>query len=228
MAQELTGRARRLASHTATDAYVGGPAPTIRQFDDAIGERLPLLIVALSLVTYVGLVVVLRSVLLPLVGLVLNTLTVGAAFGVLALAFGGPGAPLGGPGYVDDIMAVAVLTIVLALSLDYQIFLLAGIREGYRRSGTTDGALRFGLERTAGVITGAAAIMCAVFAAFALSEMTTMRQLGIGLCVAVVIDATIVRLVLLPILLRRLGAAAWWFPAPLARTIPARWALGAH
>jgi RND superfamily putative drug exporter len=170
-----------------------------------------LLILALAGVTYLVLVGVLRSLLLPALAVGLNLLTVAAAFGVLVLLFEGS-APLGGPGFLDAIMVSGVFSIVFGLSIDYEVFLLARMREGYALTGTTDGAIAYGLRHTAGVVTGAALIMTGVFVAFALSPIASMRQLGVGLTVAVLIDATLVRLVLLPAAIRLCGRASWWFP----------------
>jgi putative drug exporter of the RND superfamily len=109
---------------------------------------------------------------------------------------------------------------VFALSIDYEVFLLARIREGYAVTGTTEGAIDYGLRRTAGVITGAAMIMTGVFVAFAMSDIASMRQLGVGLTVAVLLDATLVRLVLLPAAIRLAGPANWWLPHTLDRLLP--------
>ncbi|MFL5909180.1 MAG: MMPL family transporter [Gaiellaceae bacterium] len=211
--------ANALGARTNSTVAVGGPGASLADFDNAAQSRLPLLIVVLLSITYVALVPILRSLILPLIAVVLNMLTVLAAFGVLALAFG-PSHPLGGPGFVDDIMVDVVFSIVLALSIDYEIFLLDRMREGHALTGTVEGAISYGLEHTAGVITGAAAIMTAVFLAFAISPVITMRQLGVGLTVAVVLDATLVRLVLLPAALRLAGPAAWRLPHPVARLMP--------
>jgi RND superfamily putative drug exporter len=161
---------------------------------------------------------VLRSVLLPLLAVLLNLFTVAAAFGVLVLLFQG-GAPLGGPGYIDAIMVSGVFSVVFGLSIDYEVFLLARMREGYALTGTTQGAIEYGLRRTAGVVTGAALIMTGVFVAFAMSNIASMRQLGVGLTVAVLLDATLVRLVLLPAAIRLTGDRAWWLPRPLERVL---------
>jgi RND superfamily putative drug exporter len=142
-----------------------------------------------------------------------------AAFGVLALGFVGD-APLGGPGDLDGIMVLAIFGIVFGLSIDYEVFLLARMREGYQRTGTTAGAVEYGLRKTAGVITGAALIMTGVFVAFALSPIVSMRQLGLGLTTAVLLDATLVRLVLLPAAIKLCGRANWWLPGWLDRLLP--------
>lgn len=211
--------AKRIGRETATQVRVGGPAATLEDFDYKLRHAYIPYILTLSLVSYLVLIPILRSLVLPAIAVGLNLLTVGAAYGVLVLSFTGS-APLGGPGYIDDLMVAAVFNIVFALSIDYELFLLARVREGYDRFGTTDGAIAYALEHTAGVITGAAAIMCAVFFAFALSPVIAMRQLGLGLTVAVLLDATVVRLILLPACLRLAGHRNWWLPGPLDRVLP--------
>ena len=198
---------------------MGGPAATLEDFDYKLRHAYIPYILLLSFVSYLVLVPILRSLVLPAIAIAVNLLTVGAAYGALVLGFQGS-APLGGPGYIDDLMVAAVFNIVFALSIDYEVFLLARMREGYDRFGTTDGAISYALEHTAGVITGAAAIMTAVFIAFALSPVIAMRQLGLGLTVAVLLDATVVRLVLLPACLRLAGRWNWWLPRPLDRVLP--------
>jgi putative drug exporter of the RND superfamily len=211
--------ASTLSRQTGTQVAVGGPAATLEDFDLRVRHAYIPYILALSIVSYLVLVPILRSLMLPAIAVGLNLLTVAAAYGVLVAAFQGS-RPLGGAGYIDDLMVAAVFNVVFALSIDYEVFLLARVREGYDRYGNTDSAIRYALEHTAGVITGAAAIMTAVFFAFALSPVINMRQLGLGLSVAVVLDATVVRLVLLPACLKLAGRWNWWLPRPLARIIP--------
>ena len=199
-------------------AAVGGPATLLQDFKTEASSRLWWLVLALAATTYLVLVPVLRSLLLPLLAVLLNIATVFAAFGVLTLGFTGSH-PLGGPGNVDAIMVLAIFGIVFGLSIDYEVFLLARMREGYLLTGTTEGAIEYGLKHTAGVITGAALIMTGVFAAFAMSDVVNMRELGIGLTVAVLLDATVVRLVLLPAVIKLAGNACWWLPRPLARLL---------
>jgi RND superfamily putative drug exporter len=166
-------------------------------------------------------VVVLRALLLAAIAVVLNLLTVAVAFGVLTLLFHLPEDwPLGGHTYVDAVGATMIFGIVFGLSIDYAVFLLTRMREHYEREGDNAAAIRFGLERTAGVITGAAAIMMAVFIAFAGAPVATVSQLGVGLTVAVILDASFVRIVLLPALMLLLGDRVWWLPRPLERAIP--------
>ncbi len=217
---ELEADARAMGGRDF-QAAVGGPAAQLQDFSDAAANGIWLLLLALAGVSYVALVVVLRSLVLPLLAVALNLLTVSAALGVLTLLFEGS-APLGGPGRLDAIMVRAILSIVFALSIDYAVFLITRIREEYERTGDTNLAISHGVATTARVITGAALIMVGVFAAFALSPVTNTRALGIGLAVAVMLDATLVRLLLLPAAMRLLGPANWWMPAPLSRRLPRR------
>ena len=210
---KLEDDAARLAKQTGTIVRVGGPAPNLQDFDSAVADSFPLLILVLCLVTYLVLVPLLRSVLLPLLAVALNVLTVTAALGVLTIFFQGDGsAPLGGPGFIDDIMRTSIFALVFALSIDYEVFLLARMREGYVNTGDSDAAIEYGLRHTAGVITGAALIMTGVFVAFALAPVINMRELGLGLTIAVLLDTTVIRLVLLPALMRLAGDRIWWMP----------------
>jgi RND superfamily putative drug exporter len=202
------------------DAGVLGTGSELAEFERVVSARLPLIIVALSLSTWLVLIVLFRSVLLPLVAVLLNLVTVGASFGVLALALELPGSPLGDAGFIDAISAVAIFVIVFGLSIDYEVFLLSRMREGWLRERDTEAAIDYGVRRTAGVIVGAAAIMTGVFTAFALSDVANLRQMGLGLAVAVMLDATVIRLFVLPAVMRRLGDRNWWLPGWLDRRLP--------
>jgi RND superfamily putative drug exporter len=155
---------------------------------------------------------ILRSLLLPIVAVLLNLLTVAAAFGALRVIFQGENPIGGGPGYLDTLALTGTFTVIFALSIDYQLFLLARMREGYERSHSVEESVTHAITHTGGVILGAAAVMIAVFAAFGLGEFVTIRQLGVGLTVAIVLDATVIRLLILPAVVRLLGHRAWWFP----------------
>ena len=197
-----------------------GTGAELVSFERIIGERFPLIVLALSLATWLMLVVLFRSIVLPMVAVALNLLTVGAAFGLLALLFELPGDILGDAGFIDAVSAVAIFVITFGLSIDYEVFLLSRMREGWERTGDTEEAIQYGVSRTASVITGAAVIMTAVFGAFAVSGVANLRQMGIGLATAVLLDATVVRLVILPAVMRRLGRLNWWMPAWLDRAMP--------
>ncbi len=198
----------------------GGPAQ-LADYNDAISARVPLAIAAISLVTFLVLVLVLRALALAAIAVALNLLTVAVAFGVLTLLFDLPADwPLGGHDYVDAIGAAGIFGIIFGLSIDYAVFLLTRMREARETGASNEEAISFGLERTARVITGAAAIMVAVFVAFAGAPIATVSQLGTGLVVAVVLDATVVRIVLLPALMLLIGERVWWLPRPLERVLP--------
>ncbi len=199
---------------------VGGPAVLLDDFQNATSSRFPLLVIVLVLVTFFVLLLVFRSPVLALIAVILNLVTVGAAVGVLVICFQGSTPLLGGPGYLDAISLSGIFAVIFGLSIDYEVFLMSRLLEGRARTGTTEGAIRYGLEKTATIITGAAFIMAAVFLAFAIQPVANIRQFGIGLTVAVLIDATLVRLILLPALVRLFGERTWYRPAWLDRTPP--------
>ena len=201
-------------------AVTGGPAQLV-DYQRTIGDRIPLVVAAISLVTFLMLVVILRALPLAAIAVGLNLLTVAIAFGVLRLLFEVPaGWPLGGHSYVDAIGAAGIFGIVFGLSIDYAVFLLMRMREARDAGADNAEAVAFSLRRTAKVISGAAAIMAAVFVCFAAAPIATVNQLGVGLTVAVVLDATVIRIVLLPALMLLGGERVWYLPAPLARILP--------
>jgi RND superfamily putative drug exporter len=219
--RELDDRVAALARDSGLQTGVAGGAAQLNDYSRITRETIPLIVAAITLATLLVLIVVLRSLPLAALAVGLNLLTVGVAFGILTLLSELPeGVPLGGHEYIDAIGAVMIFGIVFGLSIDYAVFLLVRMREHYDREGDNAAAIEFGLEKTARVITGAAAIMMAVFIAFAGSSLATVSQLGIGLTVAVILDATVVRIVLLPALMLLIGDRVWWLPRPLARLLP--------
>lgn len=218
LGERLRGELPALARASGTRVEIGEGAQMLADYTDATMARLPLLVAALCLVTILLLIAVLRSLLLPLVAVALNLLTIAAAFGALQLFFGLD--LLVGPHYIDAISAAGVMTIMFVLSVDYEVFLLTRIREIWLAKRNHVYAIEAGLRRTAGVITGAAAIMSSVFLAFATAEIASLQQFGAGLTFAIALDATVIRLVLLPAIMRALGPRAWWLPAWLDRHLP--------
>ena len=219
--ERLKEDADALAATGGVTAGVTGGAAELIDYTDVISERIPLMVGVITLATFIILVVILRALLLAAIAVVLNLVTVAVAFGVLTLLFDVPeGWPLGGHTYVDAIGAAGIFGIVFGLSIDYAVFLLMRMREHYENNSSNEEAIVFGLEKTARVITGAAAIMTAVFVAFAGADIAMISQLGTGLAVAVVIDATVVRIVLLPALMLLLGERVWWLPQWLERALP--------
>jgi RND superfamily putative drug exporter len=213
----LTHRFQRA---TGIQAPVGGTAPELTDFERVNRTRVPLIIIAICLVTYLALIPILRSVVLPAIAVGLNLLTVAAAFGILTLLFVGDNPPLGGSGKLDIVTVTGIFVVTFALSIDYQVFLLTRMREEYVRTQSHSAAVEFGISKTARVVTGAASIMVAVFVAFALSSFSIVQQLGVGLATAVLIDATVVRLGLLPSIMKLAGNRTWWLPTWLDEKLP--------
>jgi len=219
--RELDEDAAALAADTGLITGVAGGAAQLNDYSRVTRDTIPIVVVAITLATFLVLVLVLRALPLAALAVGLNLVTVGVAFGILTLLSELPADwPLGGNEYIDAVGATMIFGIVFGLSIDYAVFLLVRMREHYDREGDNAAAIEFGLAKTARVITGAAAIMTAVFIAFAGSSLATVSQLGIGLTVAVILDATVVRIVLLPALMLLIGDRVWWLPAPLARLLP--------
>jgi putative drug exporter of the RND superfamily len=208
-----------LAAATASKVEIGQGAQYLLDYTNANTARFPWLVLALAIVAVLTLIVVLRALLLPLIAVALNLATIAVALGALELLT--EEHVLGGPGYIDAASGAGILSIMFVLSIDYEVFLLTRMREQWIAQGDSDSAIRHGLRHTAGVITGSAAIMTAVFLAFAAADVIPLRQFGVGLTIAVLLDATIVRLVLLPAIMRVMGARIWWLPDWLERRLPA-------
>ncbi|HYM15578.1 MAG TPA: MMPL family transporter, partial [Dehalococcoidia bacterium] len=205
-------------------AKVGGATAASEDFAAYVGGRMPLFFAGVLTLSFLLLMVVFRSVLVPLKAVVMNILSIGAAFGAIVAVFQwGWGASLigiGKAGPIDAWVPMMLFAIVFGLSMDYEVFLLSRIREEYDRTGDNADAVAAGLAATARVITAAAAIMICVFASFILGNDRSLKLFGFGLAFAVFIDATVVRLVLVPATMELLGRANWWLPAWLGRALP--------
>jgi uncharacterized membrane protein YdfJ with MMPL/SSD domain len=209
---------------TGIRAYLTGPNAGGVSFANLVGQRLPWLIAVVVLVSMVLLTVMFRSVTIAIKAAVMNLLSICAAYGVLVLisqdgwgrqAFGFPeNVP------VTTWVPMFLFVILFGLSMDYEVFLLSRIRENYDATGDNAASVAQGLARTARVITAAAAIMVVVFLSFVFGANVSVKQIGLGLAVAVFIDATLVRMVLVPAVMELLGKANWWVPGPLARVLP--------
>jgi putative drug exporter of the RND superfamily len=185
-----------------------------------IVERTPTAVAFVMLATIVVLFLLLGSVVLPLKAVVMNLLSISASFGALVWVFqDGHGAQLLGfeAASIDPSTPVIMFCIVFGLSMDYEVLLLSRIQEEYRRTGDNTHAVAEGLERSGRLITGAAAIMVGVFAAFGLAEILLIKAIGLGMALAVAVDATLVRALVVPATMRLLGDLNWWAPGPLAR-----------
>ncbi|MEU5878341.1 MMPL family transporter [Spirillospora sp. NPDC047279] len=214
------------------EVYVGGPNAASIDFAESVQSRLPWLItvvVGLSLLLLVALV---RSVTIALQAAVMNLLSIAAAYGVLTavVQWGWAGTLLGFPTEmpVTTWVPLMMFPILFGLSMDYEVFLVSRIREYYENGVETREAVARGLTRTARVITAAAAIMIMVFLSVLLGADVEVKQMGLGMGVAVLIDATIVRLVLVPALMEICGKANWWLPRPVARLLPGRLSRAEH
>ena len=209
---------------TGVDAKVGGFTASGADFATAIGLRMPYLFIGVLSLSFLLLMAVFRSLLVPLKAVIMNLLSIGAAYGVLVAVFQwGWGISLIGVGKAGPIESWApmmLFAIVFGLSMDYEVFLLSRVKEEYDRTGDNASAVADGLAATARVITAAALIMVFVFGSFVLGYDRQLKLFGLGLSVAVFIDATIVRMVLVPATMELLGDRNWWIPAWMNRLLP--------
>jgi RND superfamily putative drug exporter len=209
---------------TGATAMVTGNTALTDDVSAQLGDRMPLFLGAVIGLSFVVLMIVFRSVLVPLKAAALNILSVGAAYGVIVAVFQwGWAASLIGVHSTVPIMPLApmlMFAILFGLSMDYEVFLVSRIRENYLRYRDPKRAVVDGIGSTGRVITSAALIMIAVFGAFILSNDVTTKMFGVGLSVAVLLDVTLVRMVLLPAAMTMLGHRAWWLPAWLDRRLP--------
>ncbi|WP_329115153.1 MMPL family transporter [Streptomyces sp. NBC_01353] len=208
-----------LERETGADLLVGGPTAATEDFASTVADRMPLFVAIVVGLSALLLLLVFRSVLIPVKAALLNLLSIGAALGVITLVFqhGWFGVQ---PGPIEAFIPVMIFAIVFGLSMDYEVFLLARIHEEWERTKDPQGAVREGLAATGKVITAAAAIMIVVFAAFVLSPDRMLQQFGLGLAVAILLDAVVIRCLIVPAVMQLLGRRAWWLPAPLQRVLP--------
>jgi RND superfamily putative drug exporter len=207
--RRLQVAARDFGAANGAAVAVGGPAAQLVDYQHAVSSRFSRIILLLVLATALLLGILLRSVLVPLIGVVLNLLCVGATLGILSLLFVGSHPVMGGSGHLDATTITVIFAVMFALSTDYQVFIVSRIREEFLRSGDAYEAIDSGMRSTARVVTGAAFSTVAVFASFASTDVASLRAFGVGLAVSVVIDATVIRLILLPAALRLAGNRAW-------------------
>ena len=208
---------------TGLQVHVGGTTALGMDFASKISQRLPIFIGAVLLLSFLLLLMVFRSVVVPIKAVVMNLLSIGAAYGVMVAVFqwGWLGSIVGVSGAPIEAWAPMMLfAIVFGLSMDYEVFLLSRIREEFDRTGDNAAAVADGLATTARVITAAAAIMVFVFGSFLLEGDRSIKLFGIGLATAVLLDATVVRMVLVPATMELLGKVNWWLPSWLDKLLP--------
>jgi uncharacterized membrane protein YdfJ with MMPL/SSD domain len=206
------------------DALVGGSTVFDMDVTHAIFGGLWKMLLVILAACYAVLFLLLRSVVLPLKAVAMNLLSVGAAYGVLVAVFQWGWLDWTGydsPGYIDTIVPALMLAVTFGLSMDYEVFLLTRIRERWLEHGDNERAVAEGLTLSARIITSAALVMVAVFFAFVVAGAPTLKELGAGLGVAILLDASLVRLLVVPAAMRLLGDWNWWMPGRLARWLPA-------
>ncbi|HKB29244.1 MAG TPA: MMPL family transporter, partial [Streptosporangiaceae bacterium] len=201
--------------------YVGGVSAELVDELGSLGHTLPWMALMVAVATFVLLFLAFGSVVLPLKAIVMNVLSLSATFGVIVWIF--QEGHLSGllrftpAGWIDPTMPILMFAIIFGLSMDYEVFLLSRIRERYDVTGDNRAAVASGLQRTGGVITSAALLLIIVIGAFSASGIGFIKLLGVGMIIALVIDASVVRVLLVPATMRLLGRANWWAPRPLRR-----------
>jgi RND superfamily putative drug exporter len=209
---------------TGATTLVTGTTALYDDLSARISERLPLFIAVVVALSFILLMIVFRSVLVPAKAAIMNLLSIGAAYGVLVAVFQWGWASglvgLDGTVPINPIVPLIMFAILFGLSMDYEVFLLSRVREEFVKTGDSHTSVVEGLGSTARVITSAALIMISVFAAFVTSSDTTIKMFGLGLAVAVLVDATVVRMVLVPSTMALLGDGNWWLPRWLDRILP--------
>jgi uncharacterized membrane protein YdfJ with MMPL/SSD domain len=220
-ARDLVQAVRDVPAPDGARVLVGGESATLADLLTSLGSLLPWMALMVVATTFVVLFLAFGSVVLPVKALVMNVLSLGASFGALVWIF--QEGHLSGflnftpTGFVEATQPILVLAIVFGLSMDYEVFLMSRIREQYDLTGDNTTAVATGLQRTGKIITSAALLLLVVIGAFSLSGITFIKMIGVAMLIAIVIDATIVRILLVPATMRLLGRANWYAPGPLRR-----------
>ncbi len=220
-ARAIAGHVRGVPAPPGATALVGGQTAALADELSSIGATLPWMALAVVIATFVLMFLAFGSLVLPLEAIAANVLSLSAMYGVVTWIFqdGHLSGLLGFTpnGTISPTIPVLMFAIMFGLSMDYEVFLLSRIRERYAATGDNTAAIASGLQRTGGVITSAALLLVIVIGLFSLSSITFIKMLGVGMIVALVLDATLVRMLLVPAAMRLLGRANWWAPAPLRR-----------
>jgi RND superfamily putative drug exporter len=219
-ARAIVQRVRAVPGPAGATVLVGGVTAGLVDELASMGQTLPWMALVMVLATFVLLFLAFGSVVLPVKAIVMNVLSLTAAFGAIVWIF--QDGHLSGllnftPGSIDPAMPILMLAIVFGLSMDYEVFLLSRIRERYDLTSDNTAAVADGLQRTGGIITSAALLLIIVVAAFSASGIVFIKLLGVGMVIALVVDASVVRVLLVPASMRLLGRANWWAPPPLRR-----------
>ena len=220
-ARQIVQRVRDVAPPAGAAAYIGGQSAQLVDELGSLAATLPWMALVMAAATFVLLFLAFGSVVLPIKAIVMNLLSLSATFGVVVWIF--QQGHLSGllqfapTGTLDPTMPILMLAIIFGLSMDYEVFLLSRIRERYDVTGDNTEAVASGLQRTGGVITSAALLLVIVIGAFSASGITFIKLMGVGMIVALIVDASIVRVLLVPATMRLLGRVNWWAPPPLRR-----------
>jgi RND superfamily putative drug exporter len=217
--EATTELVKELRSDLGGGHLVGGATAALIDYSDTVSDRFPLFVGLVVGLSGLLLMTVFRSVVIAVKAAVLNLLSIGASMGAITLVFqdGRFGAD---PGPIEAFLPVMIFAIVFGLSMDYEVFLLSRMHEEWTRTGDAQRAVREGLAHTGGVITAAGAIMVVVFGAFVLSPDRMLQQMGLAMAVAVLLDAVVIRCLVVPAVMRLLGDRAWWLPRWLDRVLP--------
>jgi putative drug exporter of the RND superfamily len=205
------------------EVHVGGPTAVAIDLADEMSERLPIFMAGILVLSFLLLTVEFRSLFVPLKAAIMNLLSIGAAYGAVVAVFqwGWLSDVFGQrPGPIESFAPMMLFAVLFGLSMDYEVFLLSRVREEYEATGDNSRAVSVGISATARVITAAASVMIIVFGSFLLNDQRVVNMFGFGLAVAILLDATIVRTVLVPATMELAGAANWWLPRWLARLLP--------
>ena len=220
-ARALVAQVRAVPAPPGARVYVGGATAQLVDELGSLGATLPWMALLVVVTTFVLLFLAFGSVVLPVKAIVMNALSLTATFGAIVWIF--QEGHLSGllnftpTGTIDPTMPILMLAIIFGLSMDYEVFLLSRIRERYDVTGDNTAAVAGGLQRTGGIITSLALLLVIVIGAFSASGITFIKLMGVGMIIALVVDATIIRVLLVPATMRLLGPANWWAPRPLRR-----------
>jgi RND superfamily putative drug exporter len=223
-AKALVRRLRTIDPPPGLELLVGGGAAAGLDYVDGLYGQFPRALAFIAITSFLLLLLLFRSVVLPLKAIFMNALSITASFGALVIVFqdGALSGPLGfqPPGYVEASLPILMFCVLFGVSMDYEVFLLSRVMEAYRQTGDNRASVAHGLQRSGGVITSAAAIIVLVSGSFIAADIILIKALGFGTAIAVLLDATLVRALLVPATMRLLGKWNWWAPAPLRRLLP--------
>jgi RND superfamily putative drug exporter len=209
--------------HSSAQLTVVGQTASFLSLQSSLKSHLPLVLGLIVLIALVMLFAMTRSMVLPLMAVVMNVFTIGATFGLLVWAFQWEHLShllgFSGPGALQSTSLIIILAVVFGLSTDYGVFLLGRMKEEHDAGATPDRAIALGLDHTGGIVSAAAVCLALAMGALVLSRLVFVKELGLGVAFAVILDATVVRAILVPAVMKLLGPVAWWSPRRAPRTI---------